>query len=440
MENGGPQVKAAAKVALSGPPYYLQAFLQLIQYKAQRLDDESLTHIARVSSLVADAARQAALARARAAEAAQAAAIASQAAAEAGEYAQQARAYSDQAAVYADQALQFAEQAQTYADNAAQSAETASTAAKTADEAALAGENSADEAKKSADDAEKSADIASFWANEAQKSIKAANEDANKALIAKEETLKIAAEKKNIEDANRIAIKKQTLAPDDGCQIVLAGWVEPSYETRIVPVGWEGTLEEQNARKEVRAQLDRIMEEYVYQDWPDNGYNAYKNESLEAYYKKWYGDAKANSQALQGYFDIMNLASYWGPAAYKLAKYDASGALDSFLQYFNPDPRTIANIPGATGMTEFFAKKEKKAQVEYEFVKGSIWKYVIVDSSMRNDFLGELEEVRNTYLDSENDSEEYRRTFVDYLNEVGASNLDFDKSIQRLEETLPLLW
>ncbi|MGW8330720.1 hypothetical protein ACWGLE_22845 [Streptomyces sp. NPDC055897] len=178
---GGPELKAAARIALEGPADLLHSFIQAEQYKAQRKDQLTATHVAQVQQLISEAARIAATAQQNAAEAGKAAATARKASAEADRYANQARDSQREAQDYADKAAQSAKDAETSAANAAASARTGRQAEADAQRAATRAVNSAVDASVSADVARSSANRAWAAADQARASATAAGKDAEAA-------------------------------------------------------------------------------------------------------------------------------------------------------------------------------------------------------------------------------------------------------------------
>jgi len=174
LQTAGPEVEAAAQVALAGPPSYATYFLAAGQYEAAQRDAEQAAHVHAVQSLVRQAQEYAQKALADAAEARRVAAVAKGAAGEATTYANQARAAATQAAAYADQAAQSAAAAKTSADQAAESA-------RTAEDAAAKAQASADQAARSAVTAGAAANRAGRDAASAQLAKANAREYANAA-------------------------------------------------------------------------------------------------------------------------------------------------------------------------------------------------------------------------------------------------------------------
>lgn len=129
MDAGGPEVDAAAQVALAGPASYGSYFLTVGQYEAAQRDVEQTAHVQAVEGLVQQAQQYAQNAMADAAEARRVAAVAKGAAIDAANSANQAAEAAAQAAAYEAQALQSAAAAKTSADQAAASAQTAKNAA-----------------------------------------------------------------------------------------------------------------------------------------------------------------------------------------------------------------------------------------------------------------------------------------------------------------------
>lgn len=128
-DTSGPQLKAAAQIALDGTPAMVRDFLVSGQYTAAQQDQDSAAHDAQVSGYLAQAMQSAQAAAQNADLAQQVAATARGAAAEAAGYAQQAENDRQQASTYAQQAHQSAIAAQDAATRAAHSAATANTAA-----------------------------------------------------------------------------------------------------------------------------------------------------------------------------------------------------------------------------------------------------------------------------------------------------------------------
>ncbi|MGV9565764.1 ALF repeat-containing protein [Streptomyces sp. NPDC003480] len=108
---GGPEVQAAAKIALSGPADELHDFLQVGRYMADRKDRLAATHNAQVQRLIAEASGIAATAR-------QNSRLTAKAAADAHRAATDAKKAADQAANSAHQAQGYAHDADTAATSA----------------------------------------------------------------------------------------------------------------------------------------------------------------------------------------------------------------------------------------------------------------------------------------------------------------------------------
>ncbi|MCW7946550.1 hypothetical protein AAW14_32375 [Streptomyces hygroscopicus] len=134
VNDGGPEVQAAAKIALTGPADQLHEFLEVGQYMADRKDKLAQAHTAQMQRLLDEADGIAASARKDSWLAAKAAATAKNAKDEANKAAAEAQKSTDQAGKYAADAKKSAAQAQTSADQAADSAKTARSAADRADQ------------------------------------------------------------------------------------------------------------------------------------------------------------------------------------------------------------------------------------------------------------------------------------------------------------------
>ncbi|WP_176956584.1 MULTISPECIES: ALF repeat-containing protein [unclassified Streptomyces] len=200
--NTGPQLKAAARIALEGPTDLLHAFIVVGQYKTQRQDQLGATHEAQVQQLIDQAARVAATAQKNAAEACNAAATAGRrTATEAAGYAKQAQQAAKDAQKYPAQADGYATQAEQSAKYAAASASTARKAQQNAASAAAAAVTSAAHAQFSADAARSSADSAWTAAPQARSSATAAGKDATAAAQAATAAYRAAVTKQRQQDA-----------------------------------------------------------------------------------------------------------------------------------------------------------------------------------------------------------------------------------------------
>ncbi|NBH09378.1 polymorphic toxin-type HINT domain-containing protein, partial [Amycolatopsis sp. SID8362] len=180
----GPQLQAAAQIALDGTPAMVHDFLVSGQYTAAQQDQDSAAHDAQVSGYLAQAMQSAQTAAQNADLAQQVAATARGAAAEAAGYAQQAETDRQQAAASAQQAHESAVAAQDAATRAAHSAATANTAAANARTAARGAAMSAAWANSSANFAARMASEAYGSAHDAFKSALAAGESVEKAKTA----------------------------------------------------------------------------------------------------------------------------------------------------------------------------------------------------------------------------------------------------------------
>lgn len=180
----GKEVKAAAQVALDGPPMGLQEFLNTGQFTAAERDQNAAVHLAVVGGLLEKINEIAQTATKNALEAQSLAARARGDANKAADYA-------NQAAKSAEKAAQYATKAQGYANQAAESADKASKSVKTARSAATKANASARQAVRSAAWAINSHATAVDYAEEANaqaklayESAKAAGKDANAAAAA----------------------------------------------------------------------------------------------------------------------------------------------------------------------------------------------------------------------------------------------------------------
>lgn len=221
IDSGSPEVKSAARIALAGSPQTLHAFIVSGQFKAQRKDHLTATHVAEVQKMIADAAKIAATAQQNAATAQKVAATARKAAAEATEWAKKANDSAAQAQDYADEATQYAKDAEASAASAAASAKTARAAANSADVAASDAARSAADATLSSESAQASASNAAYYAAEARQSAIAAGKDADAALKAATDAFTIAVTKyREEEEARRKAAveAKEKAKNDEGAR------------------------------------------------------------------------------------------------------------------------------------------------------------------------------------------------------------------------------
>jgi hypothetical protein len=179
MDQGGPEVQAAAKVALAGPASYLSYFLTTGQFEAVQRDQEQAAHVATVKKLIAEAQQYAQKALEDADRAVEAAKRAQGYAAEA-----------NAAKVRADGAAQ---QAITFANRAAASAADAKRSADQAAGSAVTARNAANRAQASASQAARSAATASAAAERAQADARAAYKAKREARASAEEAGKDAA-------------------------------------------------------------------------------------------------------------------------------------------------------------------------------------------------------------------------------------------------------
>jgi hypothetical protein len=139
----GPELKAAAQIALDGPPAGLPVFLDAGRYTAAERDHETAVYLAVVGGLLERINQNAETAVQNALEAQ---AIAARARGDA----EQAINYANQAAQSAQKAAEYASRAQGYANQAAQSAQNAAAAVNTARNAATRANASARSAIRSA--------------------------------------------------------------------------------------------------------------------------------------------------------------------------------------------------------------------------------------------------------------------------------------------------
>jgi Short repeats of unknown function/Pretoxin HINT domain len=141
--DSGPELKAAAQVALDGPPSAQREFLDSGRYYAAERDNEAAAHLAVVGGLLERINEVAETATKNALEAHAVAARANGDAQQAIDYANQATTSAKQAAIYADRAVTFANQAAQSVQKAAAAVTTARNAATRADASARSAMRSA---------------------------------------------------------------------------------------------------------------------------------------------------------------------------------------------------------------------------------------------------------------------------------------------------------
>ncbi|MFI2712751.1 polymorphic toxin-type HINT domain-containing protein [Micromonospora sp. NPDC018662] len=182
--DSGPELKAAAQVALDGPPPGLRQFLDEGRYAAAERDQEGAAHLAVVAGLVQRINQIAQTAVQDAMTAQSVAAQARKDAAAAADYANQAAASAQKAAGYATQAAQYANQASQSAEKAAAAVQTAKAAATRASASARSAIRSASWAVTSHEHAVQSAREANASAVRAYDSAIAAGKSADEANAA----------------------------------------------------------------------------------------------------------------------------------------------------------------------------------------------------------------------------------------------------------------
>ncbi|MGV9214922.1 polymorphic toxin-type HINT domain-containing protein [Micromonospora sp. RB23] len=182
--DSGPEVKAAAQIALDGPPAGLRKFLDEGRYAAAERDQDAAAHLAVVAGLVQRINQIAQTAVQNAMTAQSIAAQARKDAAAAADYANQAAASAQKAAGYASQAAQYANQASQSVDKAAAAVQTAKAAATRASASARSAIRSASWAVLSHERAVQSAAEAHASATSAYNSAVAAGKSAGEAIAA----------------------------------------------------------------------------------------------------------------------------------------------------------------------------------------------------------------------------------------------------------------
>ncbi|GAA3586146.1 hypothetical protein GCM10022419_080350 [Nonomuraea rosea] len=182
--DSGPEVKAAAQIALDGPAPGLRQFLSTGRFTAAERDHESAIHLAVVAGLLKSISQVAETAVQSALEAQAVAARARDDAAQAATYAQQAIDSAKRAAGFAQQARDYAGQAVASANKAAAAVKTAREAATRATTSARSAIRSAGWAIASHQSAVNAANRANFAARAAYQSAISARDDAEAASTA----------------------------------------------------------------------------------------------------------------------------------------------------------------------------------------------------------------------------------------------------------------
>ena len=168
----GPEVKAAAQVALDGPPTLLTQFLSTGQFEAAERDNANAVHIATVAGLMEQIYALGMTSLQHAQEAQSVAWRARGDATKATNYANQAIASAQQAATYANNAASWANKAANSANNAVKSANTAQRAATSADSSARSALRAAAWASALHEQAKTSAKNADYFADQAAKAAR----------------------------------------------------------------------------------------------------------------------------------------------------------------------------------------------------------------------------------------------------------------------------
>jgi hypothetical protein len=207
--SSGPELKAAAQVALDNTSTALHAFLTTGRHVAAQNDQDAAAHDAVVTALLGQIYRVASNAVADAQNAQAVAATARDKKAEADGYAQQARESAQQAAGYAQQAQTAATQAEAAAARAAQSAATARNAAKQANASASTASAAAASAQISKQRAASSAADAYDSYNKAYASAVAAEKDRDDALAAASDALNIYIQAHRADNAETVSLLTQ---------------------------------------------------------------------------------------------------------------------------------------------------------------------------------------------------------------------------------------
>ncbi|MGN5381062.1 ALF repeat-containing protein [Streptomyces lasalocidi] len=201
VNDGGPEVKAAAKIALASPADQLEAFLNVGQYMADRKDKLADTHNAQMQRLIAEASGIAATARKNSWLAAKAAADAHKASTDAQNAANQAANSAHEAQGYAHDADVAATSAENSAEQARKSVATARAAADAADQSAADATESAAQAEFNANYARTSAAQADQSAADAHDSATAADKSAKEAQEQASQAWQITMDKRRAEEA-----------------------------------------------------------------------------------------------------------------------------------------------------------------------------------------------------------------------------------------------
>ncbi|MFJ3163215.1 polymorphic toxin-type HINT domain-containing protein [Streptomyces kanasensis] len=208
----GPELQAAAKIALAGSADRLHDFMAVGRHTADRKDKLAQQHTAQIRRLIAEASLIAAQANKNRWRAAEAAARANNASAEADKAAAEAQKSASAAAGYAAEADKAADAAEASAAQAKQSALTARNAAAAADRDAAAAESSAAQAEASAQYARYSATKAGNYADHARYFALSAGKnaaDAERMATSAWQEVKVELEKEIAEELRRAAATEE---------------------------------------------------------------------------------------------------------------------------------------------------------------------------------------------------------------------------------------
>jgi hypothetical protein len=210
----GPELRAAAQVALDAPKAAAHEFLTTGRFSAAQADQDSAKHDAIVSALVAQAFRVATTALQDAQEAQAVAATARHDAQQAAGYAQQAVQSANLASGYAQQARASADSATASAARAAAAAATAKQAAASANASAESAAVSATQATLSEQQAVSSAASAYRLAAEARASAIQAGKDRDAAIAAANDAIRAYVDKAKSEYEETVRQRDEQCATD----------------------------------------------------------------------------------------------------------------------------------------------------------------------------------------------------------------------------------
>lgn len=196
--------------------------------------------------------------------------------------------------------------------------------------------------------------------------------------------------------------------------------------------------------------MDSILGDSIY-TWPE-GSHTIGNESIAKYLYMSYENEIGRLNGITGLFNVGDLAmdikeTYeeivmsTGGEPYSTIGGTVVGTI--MKQLWDEDPRGLDSIPEYSGISGYFEKRIGAALEKYEYVENTEYKYLIVSSNTRKEFVKQVQYVRgqvavqdiNMFEDSGSNGL-YKRTMLNYLDDVINMNNNFNKSKNALFEKL----